>query len=123
MAALGLAIAWVDSELSFSINRMEFVVTNVNSSDILTESDIPGALLPQETPELCNVVQLKRWLTCRGASTTGRKVELASRVKDHMKCGLDKKELRDPDGGVHLARKKAQLGILEQHIPDCTAPF
>ena len=56
MAALGLAIAWVDSELSFSINRMEFVVTNVNSSDILTESDIPGALLPQEAPELCNVV-------------------------------------------------------------------
>ena len=40
-----------------------------------------------------------------------------------MKCGLDKKELRDPDGGVHLARKKAQLGILEQHIPDCTALF
>ena len=46
MAALGLAIAWVDSELSFSINKMESVVTNVNSSDILTESDIPGALLP-----------------------------------------------------------------------------
>jgi len=38
---------------------MVFVVTNVNSSDILTESDIPGALLPQEAPELCNVVQLK----------------------------------------------------------------
>ena len=31
-------------------------------------------------PELCNVVQLKRWLTCRGASTTGRKVELVSRL-------------------------------------------
>ena len=80
MAALGLAIAWVDSELSFCINRMESVVTNVNSSDILTESDIPGALLPQEAPELCNVVQLKRWLTYRGASTTGRKVELVSRL-------------------------------------------
>ncbi|XP_044176364.1 uncharacterized protein LOC122959241 [Acropora millepora] len=99
MAALGLAIAWVDSELSFSINKMESVVTNVNSSDILTESDIPGALLPHEAPELCNVVQLKRWLTCRGASSTGRKVELVSRVKDYMKCGLDKKELRDPDVG------------------------
>ena len=80
MAALGLAIAWVDSELSFSINKMESVVTNVNSSDILTESDIPGALLPHEAPELCNVVQLKRWLTCRGASSTGRKVELVSRL-------------------------------------------
>ena len=43
---------------------------------------IPGALLPQEAPELCNVVQLKRWLTCRGACTTGRKreVELVSRL-------------------------------------------
>ena len=52
MAALGLPIAWVDSELSFSINKMESVVTNVNSSDILTESDIPGALLPQaEKPQ------------------------------------------------------------------------
>ena len=80
MVALGLAIAWVDSELSFSINIMESVVTNVNSSDILTESDIPGALLLQEAPELCNVVQLTRWLTCRGASTTGRKVELVSRL-------------------------------------------
>ena len=70
------ALAW----LSCSINKMAFVVTNVNLSDILTESDIPGALLPQEAPELCNVVQLKRWLTCRVASTTGRKVELVSRL-------------------------------------------
>ena len=82
MAALSLAIAWVDSELTFSINKMGSVVKNVNSSDILTESDIPGALLPQEAPELCNVVQLKRWLTCRGASTTGRKVELVSRLAE-----------------------------------------
>ena len=72
------ALAW----LSCSINKMASVVTNVNLSDILTELDIPGALLPQEAPELCNVVQLKRWLTCRGACTTGRKreVELVSRL-------------------------------------------
>jgi len=70
------ALAWLFS----SINKMASVVTNVNLSDILTESDIPGALLPQEAPELCNVVQLKRWLTCGGACTTGRKVELVSRL-------------------------------------------
>ena len=34
-----------------------------------------------------------------------------------MKCDVDKKELRDPDGGVHLARKKAELGLLDEHIP------
>lgn len=49
---------------------------------ILIETDIPGAVLPQESPELCSVVQLKRWLLCRGACTTGRKVELVSRLVD-----------------------------------------
>ena len=32
--------------------------------------------------------------------------------------GLAEKNLRDPDGGIHLARKKAQLGILEVVEPD-----
>ena len=30
---------------------------------ILTEYDIPGAILPKETVEACSVGQLKRWLT------------------------------------------------------------
>ena len=53
---------------------------NTNTESILVESDIPGASLPQETPELCNVVQLKWWLSCRGTCTSGKKIELIKRL-------------------------------------------
>ena len=46
----------------------------------LTENDIPGARLPREVPEECNVTQLKRWLSCRGACTTGKKQQLITRL-------------------------------------------
>ena len=39
----------------------------------LSEDDIPGAKLPREIPEQCNVQQLKRWLSCRGALVSGKK--------------------------------------------------
>ena len=54
----------------------------------LTEIDIPGAKLPRDSVEKCSVVQLKRWLLCRGAKTTGIKKALVSRfvlaVKTYM---------------------------------------
>ena len=31
--------------------------------------------------------------------------------------------MRDPDGGIHLARKKAELGILEEHTPNAATTF
>ena len=31
-----------------------------------------------------------------------------------MKSGLSEKELKDPDGGIHLAKKKVELGIIEE---------
>ena len=40
-----------------------------------------------------------------------------------MKSGLLIKELRDPDGGIHLARKKAQLGVLDEVQPDLRESF
>ena len=46
----------------------------------LTENDIPGARLPREVPEECNVTQLKQWLSCRGACTTGKKQQLITRL-------------------------------------------
>ena len=45
----------------------------------LTQEDIPGAKLPRDSVEKCSVVQLKRWLLCRGAKTTGTKKALVSR--------------------------------------------
>ena len=45
------------------------------------------------------------------------------RVQDYIKNGLDAKYLRDPDGGIHLLRKKAQLGILEKEEPQLNPSF
>ena len=46
---------------------------------VLEESDIPGASLNGKKPSELNVVQLKRWLSCRGAPLTGKKAELIER--------------------------------------------
>ena len=53
---------------------------------ILSQEDIPGANLPRETVEECSVVQLKRWLVCRGAKTTGKKGALVNRYAVKIKC-------------------------------------
>ena len=42
----------------------------------LTELDIPGASLHGKEPSQLNVIQLKRWLACRGAPVKGNKPEL-----------------------------------------------
>ena len=54
----------------------------------LEEHDIPGAILPREIPEECNVVQLKRWLLCRGASTSGNKKQLVARFVFFFFCAI-----------------------------------
>ena len=40
-----------------------------------------------------------------------------------MKSGLAEQKLKDPDGGIHQARKKAQLGVLEEVEPDVKNSF
>ena len=42
---------------------------------VLTEEDIPGAKLPRGNAEECTVPQLRRWLLCRGAKTSGKKAK------------------------------------------------
>lgn len=46
---------------------------------LLNEDDIPGASLGGKDPSELNVVQLKRWLVCRGAPVSGKKPELVQR--------------------------------------------
>ena len=46
----------------------------------LTEEDIPGAKLPRENAEECTVPQLRRWLLCRGAKTSGKKSRTRQKV-------------------------------------------
>ena len=46
---------------------------------LITESNIPGTSLNGKDPCKLNVLQLRRWLACRGAPTAGRKPELIER--------------------------------------------
>ena len=45
----------------------------------LVEDDIPDAALPRESVEERSMVQLRRWLTCRDAKTSGKKSALVFR--------------------------------------------
>ena len=58
---------------------MEAEKTSYSKQVVLCEEDIPGAKLPRENPEECTVPQLRRWLLCRGAKTSGKKVDLVKR--------------------------------------------
>ena len=46
-----------------------------------------------------------------------------ARYKDYVSGGLHLKKLRDPDGGVHLARKKVLMGIADEINPAITDLF
>ena len=61
--------------------RVEYDCEEAQVDDILrlTEDDIPGASLNGKLPSQLTVVQLKRWLACRGAPTSGKKPDLLER--------------------------------------------
>ena len=46
---------------------------------LLTEKDVPGSSLSGKELAKLGIVQLKRWLTCRGAPVTGKKLQLIER--------------------------------------------
>ena len=46
---------------------------------MLSEDDIPGASLKGRNPNNLTIVQLKRWLACRGAPLSGNKAQLVER--------------------------------------------
>ena len=60
-------------------DKVEVIERNKSDSVKLREEDVPGAILPREIPEECTVKQLQRWLLCRGAKTTGKKMQLVQR--------------------------------------------
>ena len=45
----------------------------------LSPDDVPGAYINIDNFESCSIVQLKRWLECRGLKTTGNKPDLLQR--------------------------------------------
>ena len=72
-----------EATLVFKTSRSMASEESANISadfEVLTESDIPGASLNGKKPNELNVVQLKRWLSCRGAPTGGKKPQLIERL-------------------------------------------
>lgn len=60
-------------------DKVEVIERNKSDSVKLREEDVPGAILPREIPEECTGKQLQRWLLCRRAKTTGKKMQLVQR--------------------------------------------
>ena len=65
--------------VSMEVTEAKFDNKSKRKRLILTEDDVPGASFQGKNPELFHVCQLKRWLKCRGASTTGNRSELLDR--------------------------------------------
>ena len=74
----------------------------------LLPEDVPGASLGGRVPSDCKVIELKRWLECRGEKLSGLKNDLILRVNECIKMG---KTQIDPkvDGGIHYEAKKVAL--------------
>lgn len=45
------------------------------------------------------------------------------RVKNYISNGLDNKYLRDPDDGVNILKKKADISLLEKAEPELRESF
>ncbi|XP_065903217.1 uncharacterized protein [Dysidea avara] len=83
---------------------------------MLTETDIPGASLNGKSPNQLTVVQLKRWLVCRGAPISGKKSDLIERVQCYINYGWDQ-HLVDPDKEANSRKKLAAAVDDPQSLP------
>ena len=54
----------------------DIVLLNEDDIVLLNEDDIPGASLNGKDPSKLTVVQLRRWLVCRGAPVSGKSQNL-----------------------------------------------
>lgn len=49
---------------------------SMESAELITEKEVPGASLNSRRPEQLKVPELKLWLNCRGAPTKGKRQNL-----------------------------------------------
>ena len=87
-----------------SIEKDSKQLVNVN----LTENDIPGASLGNREPNQLTVKQLKFWLSCRGARTSGKKDELVVRVKHYNSVPELRDKISDPDPDEVFTKSKRE---------------
>ena len=79
-----------------------------NISVLLTQDDIPGASLGNQDPKQLTVKQLKFWLSCRGARTSGKKDELVARVKNYNNIPELRDKIVDPDPDKVFTKAKLE---------------
>ena len=60
-------------------NEVEVIERKKSENVKLRQEDVPGAILPRQIPQECTVKQLQKWLLCRGAKTTGKKMQFVQR--------------------------------------------
>ena len=53
--------------------------SNNATKPVINENDISGASLGRRDPNSLKIPELKQWLTCRNASTKGKKSDLVLR--------------------------------------------
>jgi hypothetical protein len=95
----------------------QFVDISENISVKLTEDDIPGASLGGKDPKQLTVKQLKHWLSCRGARTSGKKDELVARIKNYQKIPELRDKIVDPDpDNVFTKSKLEKMGYNKENI-------
>ena len=70
-------IVWLDRKTIMAAETSTIVLESKKKKTcIMVEEDVPGAVLPSESVEECSAVKLKRWFTCIGAKTSGKKSAL-----------------------------------------------
>ena len=77
---------------------------NIGTFDVvvLEPSNVTGAVL-LSSPSKCSVMQLQRWLQCRGLNRQGVKVDLVQRVRDCLDLNIPIDPNVD-DGGPYKAK-------------------
>lgn len=84
----------------------------------LSEDDIPGASLNGKNRKQLSVKQLKFWLSCRGAKTSGRKDELVLRVQNYNDIPELRDKIIDPDPDKVFTKAKLEDDKLDNKISD-----
>ncbi|KAL5009876.1 hypothetical protein ScPMuIL_012181 [Solemya velum] len=81
----------------------------------LKEIDVPRARFSKEDITSHSVCELKRWLECRGLSTSGKKTELIQRCLDCVNAGKASEIVITVDGG-----KWIEMKVLQQNSTSVT---
>ncbi|KAK4882159.1 hypothetical protein RN001_005478 [Aquatica leii] len=88
--------------------------SGIQASVVLEPKDVPGAVLHHDKiVEDCSILELKRWLECRGLKQQGNKSELVQRVINCINAGRENDIFLGVDGEEKLAKPGTSHEIQE----------